>query len=168
MSALSVRPRSDLRRERAVLQWQDFETSSPTAKLRLLAEKLNVPFSSGEEPWQTVRWLCRYRNMVAHAKPERVVRDEVISQAEHESRSFRAPLSKLELLVTEESARKAYAAVNEVKLVLCAALPQKTASAWRPMLGLLMLSSTMVPNPSIERTSQRPLRALWPAADVER
>jgi len=24
------------------------------------------------------------------------------------------------------------------------------------------------PNPSIERTSQRPLRALWPAAHVER
>ena len=31
-----------------------------------------------------------------------------------------------------------------------------------------LFSGVMAPNPSIERTFQRPLRALWPAAHVER
>ena len=32
----------------------------------------------------------------------------------------------------------------------------------------LAVENAQAPNPSIERTFQRPLRALWPAAHVER
>jgi hypothetical protein len=39
--------------------------------------------------------------------------------------------------------------------------PRKEA---RGVLGI----RRQAPNPSIERTSQRPLRALWPTAHVER
>ena len=34
--------------------------------------------------------------------------------------------------------------------------------------AMLFGSWSVAPNPSIERTFQRPLRALWPAAHVER
>ena len=38
----------------------------------------------------------------------------------------------------------------------------------RKRLAYMAHMSSVWPNPSIERTFQRPLRALWPAAHVER
>jgi hypothetical protein len=41
-------------------------------------------------------------------------------------------------------------------------------SVWAPLRKTLMCRTDVTPNPSIERTSQRPLRALWSTAHVER
>ena len=123
LSALAVEALANAVGERVVPDWKDFESASPFAKLRLLAERLLVPFAGGAEPWQTIRWLCRFRNLVAHAKPELVIRDEILSQEEHELRGGAAPLSKLELLVTEANARRAFNAVEAIKYSLYDGVP---------------------------------------------
>ena len=122
-SALAIEALANAVGDRVVPEWKDFENASPFAKVRLLAEKLGVPYSAAEEPWAAIRWLCKFRNQVAHAKPERVTREEVVSQHEHETRRYSAPPSKLESQVTEGNARRAVKAVEALKYALSERIP---------------------------------------------
>ena len=122
-AALAIEAMANAIGERVVPEWKDFESANPYAKVRLLAERLGVSYDSASEPWPTIKWLCRFRNLVAHAKPELVTREELLSQAQHENRSFSPPPSKLESHVTEQSAKRAVAAVESLKYLLCDKVP---------------------------------------------
>ena len=123
LSALAVEALANAIGERAISQWSDYESASPFAKLRLLAEKLGLRYAADEEPWGTLRWLCRLRNKLAHPQPELVKHEELVTQEEHETRRYRAPPSKLESEITEKNARRAVDAVEKVKYALCELLP---------------------------------------------
>ncbi len=86
-SALAVEALSNAIGNRVVSDWKDFESASPNAKVRLLAERLDIPYSANDEPWRTVRWLGKFRNLVAHAKPELVLHDQFITEHEANERS---------------------------------------------------------------------------------
>lgn len=48
--------------------WDDLEQLSPSRKLNLIAEKLEIEKDDGKRPFQTVSKLFRFRNSVAHGK----------------------------------------------------------------------------------------------------
>ena len=122
-SALTVEALSNAIGDRLITDWADFESSSLTAKLRLLTEKLGVLYARNQEPWNTIRWLAMFRNQVAHPKPTLEVRRSVISEAKRRKLDVDAPESKFERDVTLDNARKAVYAVRQLKELLCEKIP---------------------------------------------
>jgi hypothetical protein len=123
MSALAIEAMANAMGERAVEEWTDFESSSPYAKLRLIAERYGLQYSAEAEPWSTVKWLCRLRNRFAHAKPEKIRETSEVSQSDFENRDIRPPQSKLEKEISEANARRAFEAVELMKHMICDVLP---------------------------------------------
>lgn len=48
--------------------WEDLDKLSPSGKLNLIAEKLEIEKDDGKRPFQTVIELFKFRNDVAHGK----------------------------------------------------------------------------------------------------
>jgi hypothetical protein len=123
MSALAIEAMANAIGERALDDWADFESSSPYAKVRLIAERYSLKASAQSEPWGTVKWLCRLRNRLAHAKPEKIRETTEVSQADCNNRDIRPPQSKLEKEISEENARRALEGVELMKHTICDVLP---------------------------------------------
>lgn len=126
MSALSIEALANAVGARVISEWKDFENSTPWAKLRLLAESLNVPLDRGAEPWSTVKWLCGIRNKAAHAKPEDLLETKQVPDHAFDQERLNWPKSLLEREVTLGNARRAFEAVQRVKLTLFNAMPEHT------------------------------------------
>jgi len=122
-SALAIEALSNAIGDRIVPDWKDFETASPLAKVRLLVERLGLVYSPNDEPWLTIRGLGKFRNLVAHPKPETILEDQFITEGDTDKRPFDPPKSKLERLVTVGHAKRAFNAVEEAKILLCDKIP---------------------------------------------
>ena len=123
-AALAVEALCNAIGERRIEGWKDdFESCSPNAKLRLIADSLDVPYRNDEDPWLSARWLIKFRNAVAHAKPEAVKETKIMSQKEHDRRLFDMPESKLEKSITLGNARKAIRVLDDLKQLLLPKVP---------------------------------------------
>ncbi len=111
--------------DRVVADWKDFERASPTAKLRLLCEHLNVQYDKNQEPWSTVHWLLRQRNAIAHAKPQLVKEEHVWSRDEYDLRRTEYPLSDLERELSLDNAKRSLSATKDVLLCLTEVIPDE-------------------------------------------
>lgn len=114
LSGLAVEAICNAVGERIVGDWKDFESANPNAKLRLLCERLQVPYDKNQEPWSTVRWLIRQRNAIAHAKPQLLEERHVWSRDEFDRLSKESPLSDLEKTLSLGNAKRALEAVKDV------------------------------------------------------
>ncbi len=103
--------------------WEDLETCNPTVKLRLIAEKLGVSYSTDQNPWKTIKWLIRFRNQIAHSKPEKITVRKRIGITKKQIHEVDCPESKLEQQITIENASQALKAVNDLKNLLCKEIP---------------------------------------------
>lgn len=120
LSALAIEAICNAVGERAVSGWGDFESCSPTAKLRIVCTRLNIDYDSSREPWATLRWLSKFRNLVAHPKAETLAESKLVSEQEHEQGAHRtAPKSKLENLVTLKNAENSIKAVDAALSLFC-------------------------------------------------
>jgi hypothetical protein len=123
-SALALEALSNAVGDRLIADWKDdFESCSPAAKTRLLTDKLGIAFEKKNEPWHTINWLGKFRNQIAHPKPEMLRTEEVIGQAKHSLLETDAPESRLEREVTLVNAKRAVAAVRELKAKFCEKIP---------------------------------------------
>jgi len=129
MSALSIEALANAVGSRAMTDWSDFESSSPWAKLRLLCESLNIDFDRTTEPWSTAKWLCGFRNKAAHAKPEDLFEVKQISDKAFEKERNKWPESSLEREITLGNAKRAYAAIHQMKIIFFNAMPEDTRSS---------------------------------------
>lgn len=127
LSALSIEAMCNAIGDRVISDWKDFETSSPNAKLRLLCERLKVQYDKSLEPWASARRLFKFRNLIAHAKPELVREEKVFSREEYDNRSPEFPKSKLEKGVTLENASRAVHTAEQIKDILCTRVPPEDA-----------------------------------------
>ena len=110
--------------ERVMTDWKDhLERANPSAKVRLLCDRLNVPYEQNKEPWSTVVWLLRQRNAIAHAKPQRVENTYVWSRDEYDRRKKDYPLSDLEREMSLGNAKRALRATRDVLLRFTEAVP---------------------------------------------
>lgn len=124
-SALAIEALSNAVGSRSVDEWSDFESASPLAKVRLLAERLGIPYKSAKEPWATLRYLIKFRNAIAHAKPEQILEEKVMREAEYNTQLFRKPSSKMEREITLSNAKRCFEAVHNLKGLFTDALPVK-------------------------------------------
>ncbi len=109
--------------DRIITDWKDFESSSPNAKLRLLCERLGIPYDKEKEPWSSVRWLVKLRNAIAHAKPQQVKEEHVWARDEYDRRRKDVPLSDLERDLSLDNAKRALKTTKEVLLRLTEMIP---------------------------------------------
>jgi hypothetical protein len=103
--------------------WKDFETCSPIVKLRLIAEKLDTSYSSNQQPWETINWLIKFRNQIAHSKPQKITIRKRIGQTKRKIHMVDCPESKFEQQVTLQNAIDGLKAVNELKELFCEKIP---------------------------------------------
>lgn len=122
-AALAVEAMANAIGDKAVPDWKDFESASPMAKLRILAERLDVSYDSTCEPWETIRWLGKLRNQIAHPKPERIIDERLINEREKDDRLVDPPESKIERQITIGNARRALKAVVDLKWLYCNQIP---------------------------------------------
>ncbi len=96
-AALAIEALGNSIGERVIDGWEtDFESASPIAKLRLLADRLGVTYDKSVEPWSGAIELVKFRNRVAHAKPQIVTSSELDDAGEFDKRLFDTPKSKLD------------------------------------------------------------------------
>ncbi len=119
LSALAVEALANAFGKRLVKGWEDFERAPPRAKLRLVCNELQLKLDFGKEPWTTVKWLLKFRNEIAHAKPMIIRTDHVLTHDEFEKYRMDRPASELEEQITVKNAKRAYAAVNRLKDIWC-------------------------------------------------
>ena len=118
-SALSIEAMANAIGDRVIQDWKDLESSSPTAKIRIIAEHLKIPFVRSDEPWSTVIWLAQFRNRIAHPKPEQISVESKVTQREFDQSLFEYPRSKLEREITLGNATRAVEAAYKLVDVLC-------------------------------------------------
>ncbi|MEZ0331328.1 MAG: hypothetical protein ACAH07_07370 [Methylophilaceae bacterium] len=106
--------------QKVVNKWTDFESASPLAKLRLICEHLDIDYDTSIEPWSSLVWLIKIRNLIAHPKAEPIKHEAVISEKEYAKQRYRdIPKSKLEKEITLGNARKSLRAVNQMIDLFC-------------------------------------------------
>ena len=123
MTALAVEGLANAVGSRVVGDWSVFERLRPHEKIDVLVERLNIQRDQAKEPWTTLQFLGGFRNDIAHPKPEAVVKECVLPEAGLAKTAFQTPLSVLEREITVGNAKRAYAAVRELKGLLTDALP---------------------------------------------
>jgi hypothetical protein len=122
-AALAIEAMTNAIGDCIVSDWKDFESLSPSAKARLLAENLKLEYSGTSEPWRSIKWLGKFRNQIAHPKPEHVVHEQLITDAECDNIPFEPPKSKLEREVTLGNAKRGLKAATDLKILLCEKIP---------------------------------------------
>jgi len=133
MSALAIESLCNTIGERTVSDWKDFESSSPTAKLRIICDELGIDYDANKEPWSTVVWLSKLRNKLAHPKPDQLNESYEWSQEEYTSNYNSWPESKLEKTLTKGNAKRAHEKITELKYLLCKYIPiTKSSNSLRP------------------------------------
>lgn len=121
-SALAIEAFANAVGDRIIRKWSDFNSMSPIAKIRFLAEHLNVSYDEAQEPWISLKILSKFRNGIAHPKPEFVEVKRVMSLEEYNS-DFSYPESKLEKDVTIKFAEESLKAIRDMQKIICDQIP---------------------------------------------
>lgn len=122
-SALALEAMANAYGERLIADWKDFESASPIAKLRVVCTHLKIDAHFDRQPWSTALWLIRFRNKVAHAKPQFVREDRLMSSEEFEKTGHDRPTSKIEAEVTYAKATNSLEAVMQIGRAFVKHLP---------------------------------------------
>ena len=122
-SSLTIEAIGNTYGEALIPIWKDFESASPIAKIRLCAEhcKINANFQS--YPWTTARTLIKFRNRIAHSRPEDISVDETYPAEDCEKHLYTKPQSKLETMVNKDLAYEGYNAINDILRTFADAVP---------------------------------------------
>jgi hypothetical protein len=123
MSALAVEALVNAVGYRVAEDWPAFESLKAHQKLDWLANRLALSRQEEKEPWSTLRYLGGFRDDIAHPKPEQVVTERFLPQAEIDRSAFDIPKSRLEKEITLGNARRCFSAVNSLKMLFTDALP---------------------------------------------
>ena len=113
-SALSLEAITNSFGEKLVTRWSDYESASPIAKLRIICSRLEIEPNFEIEPWSTTLRLVKFRNKVAHAKPESINFDQTMTDEEFEKIRFEFPRSKLEMQISLENAKRSIFAIDQI------------------------------------------------------
>lgn len=107
----------------AVDDWLVFERLRPHEKIDSLVASLGINRDATQPPWPNLQYLGGFRNDIAHAKPESVVKQNVMSETGLTKTMFVTPASSLEREITLGNAKRALEAVQTLKGLLTDALP---------------------------------------------
>ena len=107
---------------RTIKRWEDFESASPNAKLRIIADELKIAYQPDEAPWAYARFLMRFRNKIVHAKPEDLKTERVLL-ADETLETISMPESRLEGLITRENSSNSIKTYDSLVKLLRSSIP---------------------------------------------
>jgi hypothetical protein len=96
----------------------DFGPLDFAEKVKRLCSILTVRWDSNKEPWSTVIWLHKFRNKIAHPKPEFLFEEAIMNSKAYEATRHRWPKSSLEKLITVGNAQRSVDQVARVQAIL--------------------------------------------------
>jgi uncharacterized protein (DUF2236 family) len=113
-SALALEALTNSFGEKLVMRWEDFEKATPIAKIRIICSQLRLEPDFEKEPWAAALWLVKFRNRIAHAKPESIKFDKTMTDEEFQQIRFEYPHSKLEMEISLANAKRSVSAVDQM------------------------------------------------------
>jgi hypothetical protein len=96
---------------------------NPLEKLDSLAKDLSIVYDQNTEPWSAITQLARFRNDIAHPKPEIVLEEKILPEVALGKTLFDSPQSQIEREITLGNAQRAHKAVCALKAILTDSLP---------------------------------------------
>ena len=122
--SLSIEAIGNTYGETFITRWSDFESSSPLAKMRIVAEHCRIEPDFSCEPWSCVSQLIKFRNKIAHANMETIEKESIHDFEGYEKYLYTQPQSKLEKMVSEQFALKCYDNIYDILQLLADNLPE--------------------------------------------
>ena len=123
MTALAVEGLVNAVGSRVAIDWIEFEKLRPHEKIDALVSQLAIDLNANVNLWTTLRFLGKFRNQIAHPKPELIVKDSHLPESALNNTNFSTPQSKLEREITVGNARRVHDAVEQLKGVFTDAMP---------------------------------------------
>ncbi|MDP3332431.1 MAG: hypothetical protein Q8Q40_02060 [Methylococcaceae bacterium] len=125
LSALAIEALANAVGSRVATDWTVFERLNPLEKLDNLARELSIAYDAKKEPWSAITQLARFRNDIAHPKPELVLEEKILPEVAIGKTLFDSPQSQIERQITLGNARRAHKAVCALKSILTDSLPEE-------------------------------------------
>lgn len=88
--------------------WDDFDKSSPIAKLRHIASVLDIKLDDSRQPMQSIIELFAFRNRMAHPRAAHVVEEYESNVQDYHIDFHSEPRPKWFAFATETNARRCY------------------------------------------------------------
>jgi hypothetical protein len=124
LSALAIEALASAVGSRVASDWAVFKRLNPPEKLDSLAHELGFTCEATTEPWSSITQLARFRNDIAHPKPELVSEERILPEVALGKTLFDSPQSKIERQITLGNAERAHKAVYALKAILTDSLPE--------------------------------------------
>jgi hypothetical protein len=103
--------------------WDDFEKSSPLAKLRHVACALGISLDSSMRPMQSIIELFTFRNRMAHPRASQVVEEYLSTSEEYQKDFYVEPRPKWMAFATEDNASRCHEDVGALIELINSKLP---------------------------------------------
>lgn len=141
LSSLAIEALANAVGSRVASDWESFERLNPLEKLDCLTIDLSIVYDPNKEPWSAIIQLARFRNDIAHPKPELVLEEKILPEVALGKTLFDSPQSQLERKITLGNAQRAHEAVCALKAILTDSLPAEKrfgiyADMWSGSTGL--------------------------------
>ena len=124
LSALAVEALANAVGSRVTSDWANFERLNPLGKLDCLTKALSITYDPNKEPWSAITQLARFRNDIAHPKPEQISEEKILPEAALNKTLVDSPQSQIERQITLGNAERAHKAVCALKAILTDSLPE--------------------------------------------
>jgi hypothetical protein len=99
-------------------KWDEYERDSVDDKLKTICEKIKYKPNKGKRPYQTMKKIYNFRNLIAHGKEEIInIEGKVVTK--NNVSYMEAIESEWEKMCKPLNARKAYEDVKAVAIDLC-------------------------------------------------
>jgi hypothetical protein len=123
LSSLVIEALANAVGSRVASNWEGFERLNPREKLDSLTKDLSIAYDQNLEPWSAIMQLARFRNDIAHPKPELVREEKTLPEGAVGKTLFNVPQSQIEREITLGNAQRAHKAVCALKTILTDGLP---------------------------------------------
>jgi hypothetical protein len=114
LSALSLEAIGNSYGEVLIPSWKDFESASPIAKLRLVADKCGIKPDFNKHPWETARRLIKFRNLIAHAKRKHFKEERDCDENNYGEVFAVRFEDNIEKMITEDFAEQSCDAIEQI------------------------------------------------------
>ncbi|HZV98468.1 MAG TPA: hypothetical protein VFF74_05720 [Methylophilaceae bacterium] len=125
---LSVEALANTIGELVIPDFNDFESSSPKAKIRLICERVGVEFNRNNTPFVEIIHLLKVRNQLAHPKYKNLryeSKEMPLAEAQKHYQELGDILHEIEKSMTPEMAQKSLRAVVNLAQTLRATVSPK-------------------------------------------
>jgi hypothetical protein len=102
-----------------IKEWAKHEYQNPEDKLQTICKRIDYKPNKGKRPYQTLKWLFRFRNLIAHGREEEIRIEGKIVKKKDKGGYLDAIEGEWEKFCTVINARNAYDDIGAIAEDLC-------------------------------------------------